>query len=162
MSSARGSFRGGWSMIETLIVIALGGILSTMSISYMISAHPHAELERAEIEVSRALKEARSTAINHETQTRVRLLVDADQYYVEEYDREDDTWAVITPIYNLSAEVSFDADETNFADNKVVFTPRGTLVTGGTIGLLNSKSESSVLTGSVATGRFQLTGGNLR
>ena len=162
MGPAKSLPRGGWSMIETLIVVALGGILSTMSISYMIAAHPHAELERAEIEVSRALKEARNTAISHETQARVEFNLDAGTYWVDEYDRADDTWSKISPDYQLSDEVSFDPDVTNFADNRVIFTPRGTLVTGGTIGLLNSKDEAATLEGSVATGRFQLEGGNLR
>lgn len=154
-------------MMEALIVIAIAGIVATIGFSYIISAAPHAELEQAEIAVHRALVDARNKAISEELVTTVVFDLVNDELWVEWTDP--DTGALMSlPHVALPDRVSFDESGIPAVDGEVSFTPRGSLVSGGssgsggTITLVNTLGETFVFTANVATGRFPLFGGNLR
>lgn len=161
------SCRGGWSMIEALIVLAITGILVTMGYAYVVSATPHAELERDEIVVHRVLSEARNKAVSEELVTTVVFDVANGELWVEWTDPDSGS-TMSLPHRTLSDEVSFEDSGIPYVDGQVSFTPRGSLVSGGsvssggTITLVNTNGESFVFTANVATGRFPLYGGNLR
>ena len=161
------SCRGGWSMIEALIVLAITGIMVTMGYSYLISATPHAELERAQIEVHRVLADARNKATSEELVTTVMFDVINSELWVAWTDPDSGS-EMSLPHKVLPDKVSFAHSGIPYVDGQVSFTPRGSLVSGGsvssggTITLVNTNEESFVFTANVATGRFPLYGGNLR
>src|SRR4051794_40716966 len=78
--------RRGFSMLEMLIVLAIMGIMSTLSVSYLLAAKPHATLEQAQLELLSRLNSARQLAITEEAQTRVRFdtTVTPNQYWVQQ------------------------------------------------------------------------------
>jgi Tfp pilus assembly protein FimT len=154
-------------MIEALIVLAITGILVTMGYAYLISATPHAELERAQIEVHRVLTDARNKAVSEELVTTVMFDVANDELWVEWTDPDSGS-TMSLPHQGLPDSVSFEESGIPYVDGEISFTPRGSLVSGGsvasggTITLVNTNGESFIFTANVATGRFPLYGGNLR
>lgn len=161
------SRRSGWSMVETLIVLAITGILATTSYAYMVSARPHADLERASIMVHGVLSEARSKAISEELVTTVIFSVEHAQLYVKWTDPDSGTTQSL-PTVTLPETVGFDDSGIPYIDGELSFTPRGSLVSGGSpaangqIVLVSTMEETFTFTANVATGRFPLVGGNLR
>lgn len=159
--------RDGWSMVEALIVLAIAGIIATVGLSLILGAVPHSELEQAEIMVHRVLADARNKAVSEELVTKVVFDVGNDALWVEWTDP--DTGAVMElPHTTLPEHVSFDNSGIPAVDGEVSFTPRGSLVSGGstasggTITLVNTRGETFVFTANVSTGDFPLIGGNLR
>lgn len=148
-------------------MLAVAGILATMSYAYMISARPHAELERATIIVHRVLLEARNKAISEELVSKVVFNVAEAKLWVEWTDPDTGTTESLPPA-NLPENVGFDDSGIPYIDGEISFTPRGSLVSGGsptaggTITLISSMGESYVFTANVATGRFPLIGGHTR
>jgi Tfp pilus assembly protein FimT len=145
-----------------LMVLAIVGILGTMSYSYMVGAKPHAELERAEIQVVNIMNLARKHALSEEVTTRVLIDTATGGMTTEYQDPEDGSWVQLGATQTLAGSVSFDADGLTLANNEARFTPRGTLHWGGSITLVSSDNETSVLNANIATGKFPLVGGNLR
>ena len=163
MRKVKNSRRGGWSLIETVIVLAIIGILSTIGFSYVLRARPHARLEQAELRLVGVLAKARNLAISEELATKAVFNLESEEYWIEQQDRETLAWINASHSYTLPEEVHFAAvGGVTFSGNEVRFTPRGTLMSGGSIKVVNSLGETSTLTGSLATGRFPITGGNLR
>jgi len=148
-------------MIETLIVLAVIAILVTMGFSYMIQARPHAALERAEIAVSGVLLQARSKAVSEELATSVQFDLTDHELWVEWTDPSDGSTQT-GPTVALPESVTFANSGFPVSAGGVVFTVRGTLVTGGGITLVSSTGETTTLQGNVATGKFPLVGGHLR
>lgn len=154
-------------MIEALIVLAITGIMATMGYSYLISATPHAELERAQILVHSVLSTARNKALSEELVTTVQFDVTNRELWVEWTDPATGS-TMSLPHEVLPDSVSFASSGIPYVDGEVAFTPRGSLVSGGsvssggTITLTNTNGENFVFTANVATGRFPLYGGNLR
>ncbi|GEM_PF-3367678 len=167
MSKRAYSRRSGWSMVETLIVLAITGILATTSYAYMVSARPHAELERASLMVHGVLSEARSKAISEELVTTVVFDAQAAQLWVEWTDPDSGSTESL-PTRTLPETVSFDDSGIPYIDGELSFTPRGSLVSGGSpaaggvIVLVSTMDETFTFTANVATGRFPLVGGHLR
>lgn len=167
MNMRRCNRRGGWSLVEALIVIAVVAILGTMGYSYLISARQHAELERAQIMVHRVLVEARNKALSEELVTTAVFDTTQAQLWYEWVDPDSGT-TQSSPATTLPDTVNFAASGIPYVDGEVSFTPRGSLVSGGspeaggTITLVNSLDETYTFTANVATGRFPLVGGNLR
>jgi len=165
--TGRAYSRDGWSLVEALIVLAIAGILATLSISYLISARPHAELEQAEIIVHRVLADGRNKALSEELVTTVKFDLVNNQLWVEWVDPETSS-TMSLPHQALPNSVAFDDSGIPYVDGEISFTPRGSLVSGGssssggTITLVNSNGETYVFTANVSTGRFPLVGGNLR
>jgi len=154
-------------MIETLIVLAVTGILVTMGYSYLVSARPHANMERAEITVHTVLSDARNKALSEEIVTTVMFDLDNDELWIEWVDPTTAT-TQSTPHTVLPDMVSFEDSGIPYYDGEVSFTPRGSLVSGGslasggTITLENTLGETFTFTANVATGKFPLLGGNMR
>ena len=117
-------------MVEALIVLAITGIMVTMGYAYLISATPHAELEQAEIIVHRVLSEARNKATSEELVTTVMFDLDNSQLWVEWTDPNSGTTQSLPP-RTLPDRVSFEDSGIPFVDGAVSFTPRGSLVSGG-------------------------------
>lgn len=157
----RGIMRKGFSLIEVLIVLAVIGIIVTMSFSYLISARPHAQLEQAEIVVIDVLLSGRSKAISEELVTSVKFNLESEELWVEWVDPDSGT-TLTDPSSALPDGVTFASSGFPASANGVVFTTRGTLVVGGDIILISPAGETSTLQGNVATGKFPLIGGNLR
>jgi prepilin-type N-terminal cleavage/methylation domain-containing protein len=154
--------RAGFTIIEMLIVIAVAGILGTIGIGYMISAKPHSELEGAELALSSTLNQARNLALSQEVATKVAFDLVTGEYWIERLDRDSGSWSEETVHTTLPGAVSFASGGITFADDEVLFTPRGTLLSGGSITLASSAGEESTLDGQVATGRFMPGGGHTR
>jgi len=151
--------RRGFSTIEVLIVLAIAGILVTLSFGYLASSRPHALLERAELEVSSRLLEARNLAVSEEIMTQIVFHVGNQDYRIMARDRDTLAWSDVSPYYTLPEGVTF---TTTLPSGDAIFTPRGTLFVGGSVTLTSSTGESSTLTGNLATGRFPILGGHLR
>jgi len=153
--------------VETLIVIAIAGIIATMGFSYMISARPHARLEEAQVLVHNVLQHARNKAVSEELITKVVFSVDNSQLWVAWTDpvSGDD---MTMPARTLPTGVIFEDSGIPSVDGEVLFTPRGSLVSGGSVGsggtitIKNSQNETYVFAANVPTGRFPLLGGHLR
>lgn len=167
MDRRRLNGRKGWSLIETLIVLAVIGILATMGFAYMISARPHAQLERAEIVVHGVLQQARNKAVSEELLTKVQFDLTTNELWVAWVDPVSS--AELTAYREtLPDGVIFEASGIPSVDGEVWFSPRGSLVSGGsvesggTISMVSQLGEVTTLTANVATGRFPLIGGNLR
>jgi prepilin-type N-terminal cleavage/methylation domain-containing protein len=153
--------RLGFSLIEAVAVLAIAAIMATLSIAYLARARPHAQLERAEVEISSQLARARNLAISDEIPVKVMFDGETGAYHTEAYDREGESWNQVGPAYGLPTGVAFTEGGITFADSEVRFTPRGTLMAGGSI-TVACEGETGTLTGNVATGRFPLAGGHLR
>ena len=154
----------GFSMVEMLIVLAIMGIMGTMSVSYMLAAKPHAELERAQLELIGRLNGARQLAVSEEVQTRLRFdtTVTPQEYWIQRYNVATSTWSNDShyPLYELPTGVTVSAN--TFSSAMVRFNTRGALQSSGTITLRSSTGETSPLTGNLASGRFQFGAGNTR
>ena len=167
MARRRKLKRAGWSLLETLIVITIVGIVATMGFSYMISARPHARLELGQVMVHGVLQQARNKAVSEELVTRVVFDLDTRQLWVSWVDPATGDDATL-PAQTLPDGVFFDTSGIPSVDGEVLFTPRGSLVSGGseasggTITLINTQGETYMFTANVPTGRFPLVGGNLR
>lgn len=151
---------GGFSMIEALIVLAISAILVTMSFGYLISSRPAALLHEAEVQLSSDLARARDEAYNEESPVRMVFDLGEGEYWSEQQDTTTAEWTVLTDPKILPDTITF--TDVAFPDDIVNFTPRGTLVVGGSITIQNSKGASSTLNGVIPTGRFPLLGGALR
>jgi prepilin-type N-terminal cleavage/methylation domain-containing protein len=156
------ALRGGFSLIEMLIVLAVMGILATMGIGYLIAAQPATQLQRGELVLASFLNRARNLALSEETSVRVVFNEDPSQFWIEQLDRATLNWNTVSEIATLPEGVGFTPGGIAFASNTVQFTTRGSLMAGGTITIANSTGSTSILTGNVATGRFPVTGGSLR
>ncbi|MBN2083435.1 hypothetical protein JW859_14665 [bacterium] len=154
-------------MIETLIVMAVTGILVTMGYSYLVSARPHADMERAELMVHSVLSDARNKALSEEIVTTVKFDVNNEELWIEWVDPATAT-TQSSPHTVLPDLISFEDSGIPYYDGQVSFTPRGSLVSGGslaaggTITLENTMGETFTFTANVATGKFPLLGGNTR
>jgi prepilin-type N-terminal cleavage/methylation domain-containing protein len=159
--------RNGWSLLEALIVLAIAGIIATIGYAYLISSVPHAQLEQAEIMVHRVLADARNKAVSEELVTKVVFDVANKELWVEWTDPDSAT-VMSLPHTVLPERVSFENSGIPGVDGEVSFTPRGSLVSGGstasggTITLVNTAGETFVFHANVSTGSFPLAGGNLR
>jgi prepilin-type N-terminal cleavage/methylation domain-containing protein len=154
--------RGGFSLVEMLIVLAIAGILVTMGFAYLISARPHALLEQGEVRLQALMTKARNLAVSEEINTRVVHDVEHDTFTLERQDRASGVWSTVESAVTLPDGISVPEDGNTFPDTTVRFTPRGTLMAGGSISLKNADDEVSTLVGNLVNGRFTLPGGNLR
>ena len=155
--------RDGFTLIETLIVLAIGGIVATMGFGLMLSARPHALLEQADIRMAGVLTKARNLAVRQEINTKVAFDLETNECWIEQQDRATEVWAVVGGRTALPEGVQFAAEGITFLDSEVRFTPRGTLLAGGSITYYARQTdESSTMRGNLATGRFSPGGGNLR
>jgi prepilin-type N-terminal cleavage/methylation domain-containing protein len=153
--------RSGFSFVEVLLVLAIVGILATMSYSYMLGARPHAQLESAEIQLVSYLNQARNHAVSDEVTVRVVFDTAANEFKTEYLD-DGGSWQQIGGVQSLVDGVTFTGTGVTLAGGEARFTPRGTLHWGGTITIGATNGETSTLTANVATGKFPLAGGNLR
>lgn len=149
-------------MIELLMVIAIMGIIVTLTISGLLAARPHAQLERGDLVVSQTLNQARNLAVSNERAVRVVFNIDDNVMVTEEADPGTEDWTEAFAPVELPDGVEFSEDGNTFPDTTVQFTPRGSLMAGGEIEILSSTGESTVFTGTLATGRFPLSGGHTR
>jgi prepilin-type N-terminal cleavage/methylation domain-containing protein len=156
------ALKGGFSLIEILIVLAIMGILATTGIGYMIAARPEAQLQRGELALSSFLTRARNLALSEETSVRVVFNEGASQYWIEQLDRATLNWNTVSEIATPPEGIAIQTAGVTFAGDTVQFTVRGSLMAGGSITIVNSTGSTSILTGNVATGRFPVTGGSLR
>jgi prepilin-type N-terminal cleavage/methylation domain-containing protein len=153
---------GGFSLVETLIVIVIMGILVTTGAGYMLAARPDAQLQRGELALASFFNRARNLAISEEASVRVQFDEDTGEFWMEQLDRETASWNTASEMAQLPDGVGFKPEGNTFPDNTIQFTPRGSLMAGGQIAIINSAGSYSILTGTVATGRFPVTGGTLR
>jgi prepilin-type N-terminal cleavage/methylation domain-containing protein len=156
------ALRGGFSLVEILIVLAIMGILATTGIGYMIAAQPEAQLQRGELALASFLNRARNLAQSEETSVRVVFNEGASQYWIEQLDRATLNWNTVSEIATPPEGVTIQPAGVTFTGDTVQFTVRGSLMAGGSITIINSTGSTSILTGNVATGRFRVTGGSLR
>lgn len=154
--------RGGFSLVEMLIVLTVMGILATMGIGYMITARPETQLQRGELALASFLNRARNLALSEESSVRVVFNEGTSQYWIEQLDRATLNWNTVSEIAALPEGVQIAPGGVTFASDTVQFTTRGSLMAGGSITISNSTGSTSILTGNVATGRFPVTGGSLR
>lgn len=154
--------RGGFSLVEILIVLTIMGILATMGIGYMIAARPEAQLQRSELALTSFLNRARNLALSEETSVRVVFNEGTSQYWIEQLDRATLNWNTVSEVASLPEGVTIQTAGVTFAGDTVQFTVRGSLMAGGSITIVNSAGSTSILSGNVATGRFPVTGGSLR
>lgn len=154
--------QGGFSLVEALIVIAIVGILVTSGTAYMLAARPEAQLQRGELAVSSFLNRARNLALSEEVAVRVLFDEATGEMWMEQLDRATATWSSASEIAQLPEGIGFMSGGNTFPDATIQFTPRGSLMAGGQIAIINSESSYSTLTGTVATGRFPISGGTLR
>jgi prepilin-type N-terminal cleavage/methylation domain-containing protein len=150
----------GFSMIETLIVLALIGVLATMGFTMLLAARPHVQLERGEVAVVSYLNDARGLAVSEEA--RVRVIFDAGSATMETDMLPPGavSWVTARPDRVLPEGVEFGT--ITFAANTVEFTTRGSLVAGGTVALESSTGETFTLNSNLATGKFAAGQGNTR
>jgi prepilin-type N-terminal cleavage/methylation domain-containing protein len=160
MRTLRAQLASGFSLIEVLVVLAIAAILATLSVSYLIGSRPAALLHQAEMQLSTDLGLARDAAYNEETPTRVVFDLGTGEYWSEQQDPSTSAWTGLTEHKTLPDTISFTA--INFPGDTVSFTPRGTLVVGGSITFANSSGGNATLSGVIPTGRFPLLGGALR
>jgi prepilin-type N-terminal cleavage/methylation domain-containing protein len=155
--------RAGFTLVESLIVLAISAIVATMGFGLMISARPHALLEEADIRLAGVLTQARNIAVSQELSTKVAFDLDTNEFWIERQNRATAEWEVVGGRTALPDRVAFSGEGITFPDGEVRFTPRGTLLAGGSITYYASQTEeTSTLQGNLATGRFVPTGGHLR
>lgn len=152
--------RRGFSFTEVVIVLAILAIIATTSVSLVLSAVPHAQLETAELAVVSDLAQYRYIALSEEVPVRVQFDVEAGTWQAEKL--VDGTWVSAAPPGELEAGCAFAADGVTFPGQLVEFTSRGSLLAGGSISITSSQGELRVLSGNLATGRFVISEGNLR
>jgi Tfp pilus assembly protein FimT len=149
-------------MIEMLIVIAILAILGTLSIASTLAAKNSTELSKAQEEVTFLLGQARMLAISEEVSTRVIFATDGT-YRMERQDRDTLAWSTAqsgTGSSRLPGTVTLTGN--TFPSQIPQFTPRGTLLVGGTITLRSVNGQTVQLVGNVASGRFPLGTGGTR
>ena len=157
--------RGGFSLIELLIVVAILAIVSTIAIGSTISALPHANLEKGQEAVAYSLSQARMLSLSEEVAVRMKFDtgVSPQQYWYEKQDRTTLAWSIATSGgAKQTLPVGITITGNTFPAQTVTFTPRGTLLVGGTLTFRNTQGQTNTLVGNVATGRFPLVGGNTR
>ena len=152
----------GFSIIELLIVLAVMGILGTMSYGYLISSRAHGQLERAELQVASFLNEARNLAVSEEVNARAMFDEGGGTFWLEVQDRDTLVWSQVGTTRELAAGVSFVPEGITLTGDEARFTPRGTLFWGGDVSIESSAGEISTLSGDLVSGKFPLVGGNLR
>jgi prepilin-type N-terminal cleavage/methylation domain-containing protein len=160
MHIRRAQLAGGFSMIEILFVLAIAGILVTLSFAYLLRSRPAALLHRAELQLSSDLGLSRDLAYNEEAPVRVVFDSATEEYWTERQDQATSAWEEAVPPKAMPETI--DITEVSFPDEIVNFTPRGTLVIGGSITIANDSGGSVVLNGIIPTGRFPILGGALR
>lgn len=152
--------RGGFSFTEVVIVLAILAIVGTTSVSYVLEARPHAQLESAELSLAAKLGEYRYQALSEETPIRVVLNGEDGTWQVEKL--VEGNWTAAGAPGQLSEGCSFAPDGISFPDATIEFTTRGSLMASGDVTVMSSQGETRTLTGNLATGRFVITEGNLR
>lgn len=152
----------GFSVVELVVVVAIMGILVTLSVSNMYRAKPHAELERGEIVLTNFLKEARMLAVSEETNTRAVFDEAGGQFWIDWQDRVSLVWTQYGTTKELPDGVSFVVGGITLPGAMAVFTVRGTLQAGGSVSIQSTAGETTTFTGNIITGKFPLSGGNLR
>lgn len=160
MRNRRAQNEGGFSLIEVLIVLAVAAVIATMGFAYLIGSRPATLLHQAEIQLSSDLSLSRDLAYNEESPVRVVFDVANDWYYTEQQDTATGDWNQVGVYKYLPDGINL--SDVTFPSDTVSFTPRGTLVVGGSITITNTKGATSVLNGVIPTGRFPILGGALR
>ncbi len=160
MRNKRARYAGGFSLFEVLIVLVVAAILATFGFAYLIGSRPAALLHRAELQLSSDLGLSRDRAYNEEVPVRVVFDLANETYSTELQNPATGDWEEVVAPKTLPEDINL--TDVSFPSDTVYFTPRGTLVVGGSITITNSKSENAVLTGVIPTGRFPILGGALR
>jgi prepilin-type N-terminal cleavage/methylation domain-containing protein len=155
-------WRRGFSLVEVMIVLAIGAIVATMGFGYLLAAQPESQLQRGEIFLTSFFDRARNLAISQETSTRVIFNEETGEFWIEQLNRATASWNTVSEIATLPEGVGIQPESITFAGDTVQFTARGSLMAGGSITLINSTGSTSVFTGQVASGRFPITAGSLR
>jgi hypothetical protein len=85
--------------------------------------------------------------------------VTPNEYWVQRMDNATGTWSnAAMPLYELPESVTLTGN--TFSGSEVNFTTRGSLISGGTLTITGSNSETLAFTGNLASGRFQFGAGN--
>jgi type IV fimbrial biogenesis protein FimT len=149
-------------MLELLIVIAILAILGTLSISNLSAAKRDTELAKAQEELSFTLNQARTLALSEEVSVRMIFQTDGNYYY-ERQNRDTLAWTRVesgTGSSKLPSTVTLTAN--SFPAQIPQFTPRGTLLVGGSLTLTSANGKTAILVGNVASGRFPMGTGGTR
>jgi prepilin-type N-terminal cleavage/methylation domain-containing protein len=165
----------GFTLIELIIVVAIGAILGATAVPDFLGLSDRARLKSAARDVASAMQQARISAIRNATAWAIDFDVASGQYRILSSDGGDGTWGDGNePVYKTialpgDATVAFGTDyadrpgEPNpgatdgvsFTDNRVVFGTDGTSITG-TVYLKNDDGDSFAVGASSIAGSIKL------
>ena len=147
-----GKKESGFTLVESVVVMATFGILTAIAIPTFISMMPKYRLNGAARQVMGDLMAARMKAVNENNRFRVFFLGDNHQYKILDDDNNNNAedsgeWTDTKDIQHEYSDVTFSATA------NPIFYPRGT-AGGSTITLTNSVGSKKVTV--AITGRVEI------
>jgi prepilin-type N-terminal cleavage/methylation domain-containing protein len=146
--------RRGYSALELVIVILIMGILTTIAMPYLVTTLRQSALEGSADDLISAFSSARSLALGGNTFTRITLNEAGNRLDVYKYSPDTNTWDDTNEGMTLIQGISFTSGGITFDSSQVTFDPHGSLMSGGTITIQDTRGNTITLTTLLATGRL--------
>ena len=146
--------KGGFSVIEMVIVAAIIGIPASIAAPILIGTIRHSRLQYAAEELMSRFSTARSFAISRNTYSRMIFETASESYYIQTYNAESGEWEEVGQKYTLPYKVSFESSGVTFPGLYAQFDPFGSLKDGGEIEIKDKFGNSVRMVAVVSNGQL--------
>lgn len=144
----------GFTLLELIIVILIIGIISTISIPFLLPTLRHSTLEGAADQLISTFAAVHAQGISNNTYCQLAFSPGAGTFSVRQYNPETGEWETTEGPHSLPNTISFSDGGVTFPGATATFDPHGSLLDSGTITLVGPTGETITMRSLLATGRL--------
>ena len=129
-----------FTLIETIIVIAIATIIAGSVYGVIISLQPSIKLKSVTRDLTTDLRYSQQQAVTEQINFGVTILSELKQYQIVKYGAT--TEILLTK--SLPVDIAF-YEIIGFTNDEIIFNPYGAVLEMGTISLINSEQETKII-----------------